>query len=340
MSNSIQSINNTGADTMNDDADNIFAPLSLNGLTTSTIASSAVLVKVSISKWGAKKKDREATRKINSDNGVKNNAGEATKVLMKDNPKMRIINAVDTRIRNMTNDMSNPWDDDGQRVLPISRFPEHKTATDTLVQEFNSAVEDFITDYENAIAADAFALQGMFNRADYPTSDQIRSKFGVSITYSPIPESGHFALAAESRLVNEITEQFSSSSHRALVNGINSLWMRMYQGLRYMIEEKLTPEFNADGKEKGKRFHGAFMRDLENLVSLLKTCNLTNDPKIAEAARDLERLVLGIDVNDLKKHKDARDDLREKAQAVLDKFSLNSLAATADSLSDDGDDWN
>jgi hypothetical protein len=113
----------------------------------------------------------------------------------------------------------------------------------------------------------------------------------------------------------------------------------MYKKLRYMIEEKLTPEFGADGKEKGKRFHESFMRDLENLVDLLKTCNLTGDAKIAEAARDLERLVLGIDVNDLKKHKDARDDLREKAQAVLDKFSLNSLAATADSDDADDGDW-
>jgi hypothetical protein len=328
-------MNNDNADT---NIESILAPVTIDGLTTSTISSSAVLVKVSISKWGAKKKDREATRKINDDNGVRNNAGEATKVLMKDNPKMRIVNAIDTRIRNMTNDMSNPWDDDGQRVLPISRFPEHKTATDTLVKEYWDAVEDFITDYENAISADAFALQGMFNRADYPTSGQIRSKFGVTITYSPIPESGHFALAAESRLVGEITEHFTASSHRALVNGVNSLWMRMYEGLRYMIEKKLTPEFNANGKEKDKRFHESFMRDLEQLVDLLKTCNLTNDPKITEAARDLERLVLGIDVNDLKKHKDARDDLREKAQAVLDKFSLNSLAATADdSLSDDGD---
>jgi hypothetical protein len=331
ISNSIQSIN-TGADTMSNDADNIFAPITLDGLTLSRIASSYMLCSLSISIWSATINDRNADAQIEQANNTGGKAGRFMKNLMTENKILRELRALSSTARARHNTLATAaWNLNGDRVIHNSLVPAFMTEFRQRQADFYAMAEDFYKDYDTAISAEAFRLGSLFNRDDYPTEAALRRKFSFDFSLIPMPQAGHFSTDAEQELINQLTEQFNSTMHKRVNAAINSMWQRLHAALNNIVR-KVTPEYDAAGNEKSKRFHDSFIGNAEELAGILRACNIANDPKFDEATRDFERLVLGIDVNDLKKHKDARKDLREKAQAVMDKFNLTSLSDDADSL--------
>jgi hypothetical protein len=53
---------------------------------------------------------------------------------------------------------------------------------------------------------------------------------------------------------------------------------------------------------------------------LLTKLNVTNDPKLEEARRQLELAMLGADIEDIKEHKPARNELKSKVDDILKRF--------------------
>jgi len=54
---------------------------------------------------------------------------------------------------------------------------------------------------------------------------------------------------------------------------------------------------------------------------LLTAMNITNDPKLEEARKQLELTMLGTDLKVLKEDVHAREDLKAKVDGILGKFS-------------------
>jgi hypothetical protein len=56
------------------------------------------------------------------------------------------------------------------------------------------------------------------------------------------------------------------------------------------------------------------------LCALLTKLNITNDPKLEEARRQLELTMLGANLESLKEDSHARNDLKSKVDAIINKF--------------------
>ena len=132
------------------------------------------------------------------------------------------------------------------------------------------------------------------------------------------------------RILRDAAKKVSEERVNAAVT---SIWQRLYKTLRGMIA-KLTDERGDDGDLKKKRFHDTFLTNAEELVELLRACNLTKDQRLTDAANELDRVLMGIDLIDLKKLPEARAAARNKIEAVLNKFD-NGTAADMD----DDADW-
>jgi len=92
-------------------------------------------------------------------------------------------------------------------------------------------------------------------------------------------------------------------------------WERLHKML-VGISEKLTDE-DEDSK---KRYHDTLISNPIELCSLLTKLNVTNDPKLEEARRQLEMTMLGADIEDLKGHAPARIELKSKVDEILKRF--------------------
>ncbi|NBX51606.1 hypothetical protein EBT25_17155 [bacterium] len=83
------------------------------------------------------------------------------------------------------------------------------------------------------------------------------------------------------------------------------------------ISEKMT---DAEGDDTKKRYHDSLISNPLELCELLTKLNITNDPKLEEARKQLELTMLGANLESLKEDSHARSDLKSKVDAILGKF--------------------
>ena len=84
------------------------------------------------------------------------------------------------------------------------------------------------------------------------------------------------------------------------------------------ISEKLT---DAEGDDNKKRYHDSLVSNPLELCALLTKLNITNDPKLEEARRQLELTMLGTDLEAIKEDKHYRADVKSKVDSILGKFN-------------------
>jgi hypothetical protein len=109
--------------------------------------------------------------------------------------------------------------------------------------------------------------------------------------------------------------EFMSQQDRKLAEAMREPWERLHKML-VGISEKLT-DVDEDGK---KRYHDTLITNPIELCGLLTKLNVTNDPKLEEARRQLELAMVTADIEDIKEDADARSDLKSKVDDILKRF--------------------
>jgi hypothetical protein len=111
--------------------------------------------------------------------------------------------------------------------------------------------------------------------------------------------------------------EFEVKANERLADAMREPWKRLHKVLTDM-SEKLT---DVDGDEAKKRYHDSLISNPIELCELLTKLNVTNDPKLEEARRQLELTMLGADIENIKEYADSRSELKSKVDAILDKFT-------------------
>ena len=280
------------------------------------IGSSALLVEVSISAWSARKLDKKVTEEVNQNKGASRSASRTNKNLLADDEKLDAINKYAANFRNWLYNETLPWSNSGLRLIPTAKFFSFKQTMDSYKTEFEQMVADFVTEYPNRIAAQAFKLGTMFDRSEYPDQNDIANKFKFSYCFSPVPEAGHFLVDLGDEMEKELIAEYEKAYEDRVNGAMKDLWVRLKDSLD-KIAERLTP--SADGKNK--IFRDSLVDNVLDLCGMLNDLNVTNDPNLEKARREVEQLLGGVVADDLRKSEEIRKDVRSEVNAILDKFA-------------------
>jgi hypothetical protein len=142
---------------------------------TISIASSAMLVELSISTWTARKLDKKVSAEVDSAKGTKTNAGNYNKNLLAGTGFLDTITKYAANARAWHISQTLPWSDNGLRLLPVSNFIAYKEQLNTLETNYKALVDKFIVAYPNLVSAAAFQLGALFDREEYPEAEKIAS---------------------------------------------------------------------------------------------------------------------------------------------------------------------
>jgi biotin synthase-related radical SAM superfamily protein len=175
----------------------------------------------------------------------------------------------------------------------------------------------FFQNYAVLIQQAQTNLVGLFNPDDYPPLDDVKKKFAFNLAVKPVPESGDFRLDIPTTDLEEIKQSFEEQQAQKLADAMRAPWERLHTMLIAM-SAKL-----AKGKDvnASMRWHDSFISNPLELCQLLTAMNITNDPKLEEARKQLELTMLGINIESLKEDVNAREDLKTKVDSILGKFS-------------------
>jgi hypothetical protein len=281
-----------------------------------SITSSAVLVEMNISVWGASKLDKSVTEKVTDDARASRDAAKVSKNLMAGTYLRKEIADFAAGCRLWHNTRTLPWADKGPRLLPTSLFLPYKEEVNKRRDYFNTKVDEFLREYP-ALVQTAFNYLGdMANKDDYPSIDELRQKFGFRLVFTPLPASGDFRLDVPAQALEEMRADYDAAFNRRVEQAMQEPWERLYKVLSDM-SAKLTDEENSEVK---KRYHETLITNATDLIEMLGHMNITNDPKLEAARAALAVSIRGIDIDDIKDSVAVREDVKRNVDAILKQY--------------------
>jgi hypothetical protein len=285
-----------------------------------SISSSAVLASLNISVWPASKLDREVTDAVNSNANASINAGKFMKDLFAGTSLRKDIEkyAAHCRVKHLR--MTLPWADKGERLLPTSMFLDYKAFINEAEQKFNMFCDNFFLAYPQLLNDAPLHLGKLYKAEDYPSLDEVRDRFGFRYVISPLPEAGDFRLDVANEELQELQQKYAADYDLRLAEAMREPWERLHATLTAM-SEKLTDEPSTGNDDKPKkRYHETLVTNATDLCALLTKLNVTGDPKLEEARRQLEQAMVGADIEAIKESPIVRETMKSRVDTILSKF--------------------
>lgn len=273
----------------------------------------AMLVSLSIRQPKQQRVDKRVTEKLCMSYGSAADAARVVKVLF-DPASYKPIKQKINSIRAFHYDHTLPWLDSGQRILSSAGFMAYAEAMRKERAELTTLINDFVADYEEQLEQAKQRLNGMFKQEDYPASDEIRERFGFDVSYYPVPAAGDFRVQGiDEEMKQAIQEELDKAQQVAVKQAMRDVYDRLYKSVKHMTAKLSDPK---------AIFRDTLVDNLADLVELLPSLNIENDPKIDELRGDIVKAQLNaIDPEDLRKDKDFRKEVASDAKAIVDKMA-------------------
>ncbi len=272
------------------------------------IATKAMLVRLNISSWSARKYDKKVSMKVAKDYQSKD-PGRYNKILIAQE-EIRKVTSWSDMARNYAYTNTLPWTDEGYRILPVDSYFEFVKDMGEIVEKHDEAVKKFIPAYPTMVKEAKDNLKSMFSDADYPHPDEIARKFSIKVHFSPIPSGKDFRVSMSQEELVELQVAQDARTKEAVQEATRSLWERLHGVVNHMVER-----LSKDGK-----FHDSLVENITELINLLPKLNITGDEKLEEMRREIETKLTKYDPEILRKSQKAKKDTLKEAESILDKM--------------------
>lgn len=275
-----------------------------------SIASSAVLIDLNISLWTARRLDKNVSKEIDINKRTTTKAGNYNKHILAGSDHLEAITKLAGEIREWHTRQTLPWSDTGTRLLPMNNFFDYKERLGEYELEFQSRVDTFIAEYPNIITVMAYRLGQLFDRSEYPEAHKIATKFNMKYTIMPVPEVNDFRIDVEDAIRDEMRAEYEKAYGSRVEAAMQDAWSRLHVTLEHMIDR-------LSGQDK-KIFRNSLIENALELTSLLTKLNVTKDPKLEDARKALERSLVGVTPDELRKSIGARDEVLARVTEIMD----------------------
>lgn len=288
------------------------------------IHSRAMLVRLAVTGWDARRFDRKITREVNEQHAASPEAGRYNKHLLggkKAAPSHADAVSAGGAARSSFYEQTLPWADEGWRLLPTKNYEKFTDAMRKARSEHEEAVEKFLADYPGYREQARTLLNGMYREDDYPTVEALRSKFSFSIEFSPVPSEGDFRLDLPADQLVDIERSTQSRVEQATKDAMEDAWTRLRESLE-KVRERLTG-VDKSGKRKGKSktFRDSLIDNVANLADVLTRLNVTNDPNLEAMRKRVEDELSDLDPKVLREQPKARQKAAKSADDILKAMS-------------------
>jgi hypothetical protein len=187
------------------------------------ITERAMLAAVHISIWTAVKHDRKVSRDVATQHGAHESAGRYNKQLLRGAEKLDALRTLAGQIRQHFYKITLPWSDEGYRLLPAHFYFELTTQMREFECVFSQSVDEFLEVYPSYIEQVRPELNGLFREEDYPSTEKLRSKFGVKLEVLPIPSGDDFRVTLSEEEQARVAREIDESVRQSLDRGTKDL---------------------------------------------------------------------------------------------------------------------
>lgn len=278
-------------------------------------ARSSLLVELSISTYAGRVQDKATRDEITASKGARSKrAASVYKSLFADCAELEAITNLQANLRLQHYRLTAPWSDSGVRQVPYTLLERHRDLVYHAEQDFWKLVDIFLDKYDTLVAAAAFKLGDLFDRRQYPSRSQVRSKFSFRVSYTPLPKAGDFRVDIENEVQADLVKQFNEMMVERERVAAQESWSRLHGSLARIVRQ-LAPREGRKGK-----IYDTLLGDARDLVDLLGHFNAASDPALEKARCQLADMLEGITTDALRTEADTRVVVHNKAKAILSAY--------------------
>ena len=280
-------------------------------MSTHALTERAMVANLRISQWKGYRLDKEASRKVTSDNGADADAARVNKHLV---PK-ELLAPVETAancVRAHFYDNSLPWRDNGDRLITRKLYASFIEVHEKLVAEFNDAVTKFLDDdYPVAIAKAEFRMGDLFKRDDYPHVNELRHRFRIGLDFDAVTTSNDFRVQIDQEHVDRVKASMEAAAEARVQTAMQDVWKRMADTVGYFHTRMADPK---------AVFRDSTISNITDLLDRVPGLNVLDDPDIEAVRKHIADSLGGIEADEIRKDPELREELAGEAKQIVDKM--------------------
>jgi len=285
-----------------------------------SLASSAVLVSVDISVWSATKQDRGISDEVTTAKNADKSAGRYVKNLLANHPKHKAVVNYRQTIYNWLQRRTYKWNQ-SQNLLPSVDVPKFKQEYHEHNLAFHDLVDSLVMDYDSIVSDMAFKQGTMFNRADYPTKEQVASKFSLNLYVSEVP-TNDFRCGIAQDIADDLFTTLSNQA-QGIIDSIaqeqSERMIEVMQSISHCCGHDES-EVNGEVRTKRRKIYDTTIQKALEMCESFKRFNLKNDSGLEQARASLEKVLNGVKAEDIRDSDAVRHHVKEGIDDILGKF--------------------
>ena len=278
------------------------------------ISARALLVNTTVRVWTGEKRDRAITREICDLKGAADNAVRANKSLLGETIKP--VQTAERAVRAAVNERTLPWMDDGTRILKGAAFLAFTESMAAPIRGFDAAVEAFIAAYPEIRHDARHRLGSAYADSDFPAQARLRDRFGVKLTYLPVPSSDDFRVQLAAEEIAAVRRNAEDALRGTVNDAVRALLDRLHEPVARLATRLRLFRRKSNGRVEHP-FRDTLVENLRAIVKLAPMLNLMDDPRIADLCADIERHLTAHEPDELRNSPRLRADVANQADEIL-----------------------
>ena len=283
------------------------------------LAANFLLVDVTMRAWSGKRTDKAASSELEHNKAALAGSARVIKDLMVGSrAELKAVVAAQSQIRSHVTLASLPWSSSKSGKNSGARLLASKTSMDflkdykTLYTQYESALNIFLSVYEDRRVEATLNLGQLANAGDYPSVEEMSGEFSVEINLNPVPATNDFSrLAIPADMVEALSQRLSKQYNVAVDNAMNDLHHRLVEQIGRIVTTtgKLARGENTNVRE-------SLIGNLHDIVALLRTSNITNNSKLEDVAVRIDKELLVHNTKDLRASRDVTRAVSASASSI------------------------
>ena len=287
-----------------------------------SLATAGLLVSVEVNVWSATKQDRAISNEVTTAKKADQSAGRFVKNLLANNIDHKNLLNYRQTVYNWMQRMTYSWNK-SQDYLPHVSLPKFMQEFHDHEVEFNKLLDVFCNNYATTVSNMAFAQGQMFNRNDYPDVSEIRTKFGITLYTSEIPQGDYRCQIAQD-LADDLNNHYNKQAQSIVQNILNDQVERLVEVMESLSHCCDVDEYigkDGESKQKKRKIYEGTVEKAREYCRTFKEFNLTNDAKLDAAVSQLDLALRGVNADMLRESDAARSDVKSSMDDILSMFA-------------------
>lgn len=277
-----------------------------------SLSERAMLVSLQISQWTARKLDRTETSAVNRKHGLTVEAARVNKNLLPLATDLDRVHKISSAIRKQFDFLTAPWALHGVNILKSDAYMDFTGTVRGWQDEWHGAVETFLAAYPTYRTEARLLLNTMFNEDDYPSPEDLARRFAFNIRFYPLPDADDWRVSVGDEATMQLREQLKADVERAMGEAMQDVWRRIYEVVSKAHERLSCPD---------NKFKDSLVENAIELCAVLPSLNITSDPDLEQARRDVERSLCAHRPDTLRDDLDTRAQVADQMAEIMRKMS-------------------